>query len=140
MDTTPRCGSLENFMETSCRQETEYLISRGLRVRGIRLNVCVDGLWICEHEAGAFRLSLMPGNRRVLISHSVTIYPAYRGKGIGRKYLKLREEIAREAGINLLLATVRNDNLAETHLLQSEGWKKLTDRNTGVSLWGKELE
>jgi len=123
-------------METSCRQETEHLVSRGLRVRGIRLNVCVE----CEHEAGTFRLSLMPGNRRVLISHGVTIHPAYRGKGIGRKYLRLREEIAREAGINLLLVTVRNDNLAEIHLLETEGWKKFTDRNTGVSLWGKELE
>jgi GNAT superfamily N-acetyltransferase len=88
---------------------------------------------------GEFELTIMPGNRRVLISQHSLIYPEHRGKGHGRKYLETREEIARAADCNLLLATVRNDNAVEIHLLESHGWKRYNSRDTGVSLWGKEL-
>jgi len=82
----------------------------------------------------------MPGNRRVLISHRSSIEQWQRNKGYGRRMLDLREQLAREAGANLLLATVKNENVIEIHLLESNGWKRFTNRKeTQVSLWGKEL-
>jgi len=93
-----------------------------------------------SHGAGYFSLSFMPGNRRVLISHRSSIEQGQMNKGFGRRMLDLREQLAREAGANLLLATVKNENAIEIYLLESNGWKRFTNRKeTQVSLWGKEL-
>jgi RimJ/RimL family protein N-acetyltransferase len=121
------------------RQETRYLIARNMRIRGFQVEVqhedCIKALGF----AGEFELTIMPGNRRVLISQHAMIYPEFRGKGHGQTYLRLREEIAQAAGCNLLLATVREDNLVQVHILEKAGWRRYNQRSTGVSLWGKEL-
>jgi ribosomal protein S18 acetylase RimI-like enzyme len=121
-------------------------LKRAITSRGFHLTESCDGSYhafVPGQETGdssEFRLSFLPGNRRILISHGVRIPEDRRGKGLGQKYLRMREEIAREAGVNLLLATVREDNPVEKHLLRKHGWEKLIyRRGTGVSLWAKRL-
>lgn len=125
-------------METSCRAETRYLLERAFRTRGCDIQVLEDTFNVSFPE-GHFSLTIIPHNKRTLISHSLVVDSMYRGKGFGQKWHELREEVAREAGVNLLLGTVRNDNAPQIHILEKRGWKRLTNRNTGVSLWGKEL-
>src|SRR5271163_4328452 len=128
------------MVTTSCLAESMNLLERAIRTRGLRMSIINGRIWSISNDYTGFQLTFMPGNRRVLISSNVRVYFEYRGKGYGRKGLALREEIAREAGVNLLMATVRNDNVIENHLLSTSGWKKLLDRSeTKVSLWGKEL-
>jgi len=87
-----------------------------------------------------FSMSFMPGNRRTIITHGVLVEPQFRNRGEGRKLLQLRENLAKEAGVNLLLATVKNDNIVEIHLLQTSGWIRFTSRrDTKTALWGKRL-
>jgi GNAT superfamily N-acetyltransferase len=124
---------------TDSRNETRYLLARAIRTRGLALLLENEDTFCVHHAGGSFKLTLMPENRRVLISSAVVVDPRYRLVGVGRRMLNLREVIAKEAGINLLLATVRNDNAVEIHLLETSGWKRFTNRDTGVSLWGKEL-
>lgn len=123
-------------METNSLAQSKYLLERALRTRGFN----VYETYLAVSSNAQFRLSFMPGNRRVLISSNVIVFEHERGKGVGRRLLGLREECARECGANLLLATVREDNPIEIHLLETSGWKRLNKRETtGVCLWGKEL-
>jgi len=127
------------MIHTESLQEAKYLLERAIRTRGLEVK-WNDGSFEVEGPNIKFSLTFMRGNRRVLISHSVKVDVEARGQGIGRRFLNEREAIAAEAGINLLLATVRNENLPEVHLLETSGWKKLLDRvETGCALWGKEI-
>jgi len=91
-------------------------------------------------DATKFVLTFMPGNRRVLISHGVEVFPGFRGKGLGTSMCEMREQVARLAGVTLLLATVRDENLAEVRVLEKCGWKRLTQNEENkCSLWGKQL-
>jgi|SRR5690348_94412 len=119
--------------------ESCYLLGRALRSRGFRVNEVDSHSFKIENETTHFTLTFMPGNKRVLISSNVKVYPEFQGKKYGTKYLLMREEIAREAKCNLILATVREDNSIEIHLLEKHGWKRFNKRETGVCLWGKEL-
>jgi GNAT superfamily N-acetyltransferase len=94
----------------------------------------------CATKESVFKLSFMPGNRRTLISHAVEVFLEARGKGVGTKLNELREEAAREAGVTLMLATVRDDNTAEIRVLEKCGWTRFTQNHeTHCSLWGKQL-
>src|SRR6266850_4093526 len=87
-----------------------------------------------------FSLTFMPGNRRVLISHGVEVFFAFRGMGLGTEMCKVREQLARKAGVTLLLATVRDDNSAELRVLERCEWKRLTHNEANnCSLWGKQI-
>lgn len=126
-------------MDTTCINETRYRLTRALRSR-CTLTILNEDSYLAEYGTiGRFKLTLMPGNRRVLISSGVVVNEGDRGKGYGKKMLAMREEIAKYAGINLLLATVREDNAREIHILETNGWKRLNKRDTGVCLWGKEI-
>lgn len=127
------------MIETTCVNETRYHLESALRRRGLGVKHTELGTFVVETPHSTFSMSLMPGNKRIVISHGVKVDEDFRGQGIGKRLLALREEVAREAGINLLLATVRDDNAVEIHLLEAAGWKRLLQRKTGVSLWGKEL-
>lgn len=127
-------------MLSKCREETLYNLAHSCRVRGYYVQE-LSGVLICERGGIKFSLSLLPGNRRTLISHHVSVNESLRGKGLGRKGLQERQAIALEAGITLILATVRDDNVIEQHLLITEGWQRLTqNQRTHVSLWGKEIK
>lgn len=124
---------------TKSLAESKYLLEHAIRVRGLDATI-VGREYNVRAPKGSYSLSFLPGNRRVLISHYVKMDSGERGKGFGQRYMKIREQIAREAGANLMLATVRNDNAIEIHLLKKFGWRRFTNRrSTGVSLWGKLL-
>lgn len=120
------------------KDEARRALKIGLERHGFRVNRTGD-TFFAYSDRGKFELTFMPGNRRVLISQKSEIFPEWRGKGYGKAYLMCRELVAAEAGCNLLLATVRNDNKIEIHMLEESGWKRYNTRSTGVSLWGKEL-
>lgn len=128
------------MIQTTCRMEALHLLKRGFLSRGLK---CFEeGKYNLNvyHAQGKFSVGMFPGNRRILISFGSLIEPAERGKGYGRRMLRLRQDVAREAGINLLLATVRDDNKIERKLLRRAGWFILAPRpETGVSLWAKRL-
>lgn len=124
---------------TSSKMETLYLLARGFRTRGCEVTAEAYNVKIW-HSNGHFCVGLMPGNRRILISFNSYIAPEMRDKGLGQRLLRLRQDVAREAGINLMLCTVRDDNKVERHLLRKAGWHVLAPRpETGVSLWAKRL-
>lgn len=126
-------------MMTECRAETKYLLRRALLTRGLKIDEQGDTFYVAT-TVGRFALTIIPGNRRVVLCHGTWIEPQYRGKGYGKKWNELKEEIARESGFNLMIGTVRNDNDVQNHFFKTHGWVKFTDRAaTGVSLWGKEL-
>jgi GNAT superfamily N-acetyltransferase len=128
------------MIRTACAAETLHLLQSGFRRRGF--TIYPDGRYNLQmfHENGHFKVGMMPGNRRVLISFDSFVQPASRGQGLGKKFLRIRQDVAREAGINLMLATVRDDNRIERHLLRRAGWFVLSPRpETGVSLWAKRL-
>jgi GNAT superfamily N-acetyltransferase len=127
-------------IRTSCAMQAMHLLESGFCRRGLR--PFRDGKYNLRvyHDKGRFSVGMLPGNRRILVSFDSLIEEAHRGQGLGRKYLRLRQEVAREAGINLLLATVRDDNRVERRLLRSAGWRILVPRpETGVSMWAKKL-
>jgi len=117
-----------------------YLLERALSDKGFKPTI-VGKSFVCSNSQAKFVLTFLPGNRRVLVSHGVEILSEFRGKGLGRELLRLRESCAIKAGVNLLMATVRNDNAPEIHLLETDGWSKVSDRReTGVALWIKQLK
>jgi len=120
--------------------ETRYLLRRGLLSRGLTFSEEGPYTFRVETSQGVrFGISLMPGNRRIAIFHGSVVPEQLRGKGLGQKFLALREELAHEAGINLLLATVRDTNEPEAHILTKAGWVRLIERETGTTLWGKRI-
>lgn len=127
------------MIQTNSLAEAKYLLSHAMKTRG--LSPKIEGRTFSVHmTVGKFAMSFMPGNRRVMIFHNVIVEPEFRDKGYGRKWLKLREEMAIEAGINLLLATVKEENVVERHILETSGWYLFTKRQeTQVGLWGKHL-
>lgn len=120
--------------------ESKQLLKQALEARGVVVGAMASYAVICRTAHGNFSLSFMPGNCRTLISHGVVIDEACRGKGYGTADNKLREEAARAAGVTLILATVRDDNAPEIHILEKLGWSRLTQNQvTRCSLWGKQL-
>ncbi len=128
------------MIKTSSLSESIYLLQRAFHTRGMFPILKNERTIEYITTTAKFSMSFMPGNRRTIISHGVVVEPEFRNKGEGRKLLQLREELAVEAGVNLLLATVKNYNAPEIHLLKTSGWKRLTNRkDTKTSLWGKQL-
>jgi len=128
------------MVTTSCLMETAHLLFKGFNSRGFVVYRRGVHEFEMRHEHGKFSVGLMPGNRRILISFGSFIEPEHRGMGLGKRLLRLRQDVAREAGINLMLATVRDDNRIERHLLRRAGWFILAPRpETRVSLWAKRL-
>lgn len=73
---------------------------------------------------GQFGLKELPGCCGVAVFFEASVTQDFRGKGLGRLFLKLRERAARLAGYALAQATVLNSNKPEKALLESEGWKE----------------
>lgn len=121
--------------------EAQQRLLSALLNRGVKAYTGQNGRTIYGFSSGSdFRLSFMPGNSRTLISHAVTVQADIRNKGVGTKLCQLREEAAKEAGVTLMLCTVRGDNPAQEHLLNKRSWIRLTkNERTNCSLWGKQL-
>lgn len=90
-----------------------------------------------------FSLSFMFGCRGVLISHSMQVYPPHGGKGIATRLQKVKERIAQDLKVSLLMATVRDDNAAEKHVISE--WKLVdvfSNFRTGnvINVYTKEIK
>lgn len=128
-------------MLTKSLEEARYRLLAALLQRDVKATLSSFPYDIvCYADEAKFSLSFMPGNRRTLISHDVEVYETCRRRGVGTRMCALREEAAREAGVTLILATVKDDNVAEVKILEKGGWSRLTQNSiTGCSLWGKQL-
>jgi len=99
-----------------------------------------NGFCLCN-----FALAPMPGNDLILVSHEVSVSRFQRGRGIGTLMASYREEIARKAGAEVLVATVREDNIVERTLLLKQGWKTTGSFASNymekhvVEFWSKQL-
>lgn len=120
-------------MEYTIQQAQKALRRRGLKTLAVGGNQLA--YW---GDSGNFRLSTLPGNTRVFISHAVWLPEGKRGRGLGRKLLTARIASLREAGAKLVLATVNNKNAREAHLLRKKGYRRYVNFGS-TSLWGKVL-
>lgn len=79
-----------------------------------------------SNRYGFYELNPFPGSNQIVISNHAFIYPAYRGKGFGQTQHTERLRKARELGYNLIMATVKADNLVEKHILKKNHWLQNT--------------
>lgn len=97
-----------------------------------------------SNENGFCELNPFPGCNQIVVSNHAFIFPEKRGKGEGRKNHQLRVQRAKDLGYDLVLCTVRSNNVRELAILTTEKWEKLTtfkNSETGnmVELWMKLL-
>lgn len=76
-----------------------------------------------KDKHGSWKLTTIPGNNSVAISHDVYIFPASRGKGIGQLQHLNRLQWARDNGLTYLMATVEADNSKQIHIMAKSGWR-----------------
>ena len=113
-------------------------VQEALRKRGLETTALGSNALAYWGDMGNFRLSLLPGNARVVISHAVWLPEERRGQGLGRKLLGIRMAALRLAGAKLVLATVKNNNRREIRLLRDRAFNRLIKFGS-TSLWGKAL-
>lgn len=70
-----------------------------------------------------FTLSFLYGCKGILVSHDMLVSPQYRGQGIAKKLQPIKERVAKDLQVSVLLATVREDNLAEKAVIKD--WQHL---------------
>lgn len=73
------------------------------------------------------RLTNFAGSGDVVVSHSVYLNPAERGKGKGKRAHFQRLKKMQELGYTYALCTVRADNAAERTILRRAGWEVLAN-------------
>ena len=70
-----------------------------------------------------FTLSFLYGCKGILVSHGMLVSPDYRGKGIAKKLRPIKDRVAQDLRVSVLLATVKEDNAAEKSVIKD--WKQL---------------
>lgn len=83
-----------------------------------------------------FSMSFLYGNRGILVSHAMEVDPAYRGKGIATALQPVKERIAKDLKVSLLMATVRAENAPEKAVIKD--WH-LVDTFTNIRT-GAEID
>lgn len=73
-----------------------------------------SGFW----KIGKFGFLPMPGCRAIVCFYHSEVESAFRGMGIGKELLRIRLEVAKQAGFKAALATVREDNIRECDILR----------------------
>jgi hypothetical protein len=97
-----------------------------------------------SNEYGVCEITTLPGSPQVAVSHAVFIFPEHRGTGKGALNHTLRLNRLKDLGYNYVICTVADGNLAEEHLLEKNGWTRLSDFNSSqtkhkVALYGRGL-
>lgn len=95
-------------------------------------------------DCGSFQLVDMPGSPQIAVSIHTFVLPELRGKGYGDKDHKLRLAELQRLGYNYALCTVNARNAVEVHILEKNGWDRLSEfvsSSTGntVRLYGKHI-
>ena len=76
---------------------------------------------------GAFCLRPLESNSFIAESYGVYINQEFRGQGFGQQQHLDRLTLAKAGGLRTLLATVKNENLVERHILSKNGWNELSN-------------
>lgn len=79
-----------------------------------------------------FSLSFLYGCKGILVSHNMLVSPSYRGKGIAKKLQPIKDRVAKDLMVSILIATVKDDNVAEKKVIKD--WQHLDsflNRRTG---------
>lgn len=97
-----------------------------------------------ENEYGYCELNPFPGCNQIVVSNHAFVYPEHRGKGHGFANHQKRVARATKLGYNLIVCTVRANNIAEKKILTKGDWTKAleftnTESGNQVELWYKEL-
>lgn len=82
----------------------------------------------------SFKLYQLPHCCAYAMSCNVSIYPTYRGKGLGRILNNLRVEMAKQMGYSSILCTDVADNHPQREVLKKNGWSdvhSIRNRRTG---------
>jgi len=95
-----------------------------------------------EKVVAKFALSFLYGCKGILVSHSMLVSPEYRSRGIASKLQNVKERIAKDLQVSMLLATVTEDNAAQKKVIKD--WKcieKFNNKKTGnnVEVFMKRL-
>lgn len=98
-----------------------------------------------SNEYGYCELNPMPGCSQIVVSNHGVIFPEFRGQGNGHKNHQLRVRRATDLGYDLMLCTVRKDNVQEHAVLIKNGWERLlefhnSETGNDVELWSKKLD
>ena len=80
-------------------------------------------LFKTEQLIATFTLSFLYGCKGILVSHSMQVSPEYRGQGIAKKLQPIKQKIATDLRVSVLIATVRDDNSAEKNVIKD--WDQL---------------
>jgi GNAT superfamily N-acetyltransferase len=70
-----------------------------------------------------FTLSFLYGCKGILISHNMLVSPSFRGQGIAKKLQPIKDKVAKDLKVSVLLATVKDDNAAEKSVIKD--WQHL---------------
>lgn len=94
---------------------------------------------------GKFSMAEFPGCCGVVVNYHAQIETQFRGKGLGKLMLQIREDAARRANYSVLLATVDEKNEPEKNLLTKNKWVRVAafkNKKTAnmISLFIKILE
>jgi hypothetical protein len=95
----------------------------------------------------AWQLVPFPSCEGIVISCSAYVGLNRRRFGFGKLFTQIREEIAAKAGYSRIMATTRQTNLIENHILLSRKWKYEDDNgfymhrhSARLLIWHKDLE
>jgi GNAT superfamily N-acetyltransferase len=80
-------------------------------------------------------LSMLLGCPSVVQSWDVSVPERWRGRGLGKLFLRWKMDACRAAGKTSMIATVANSNAAEQHILEGAGWRRVGDASAEAGLW-----
>ncbi len=83
-------------------------------------------------------LTKFPGSSTIWAPITAWVQPEYRCKGIGRAMMRVKLDVAKYFGAELLIATVRHDNTTENRILILTGWRVVQSLED-VAIWTREL-
>ncbi len=74
-----------------------------------------------KKNVGHFALSFLQGCKGILVSHTMLVEPAYRGKGIAKELQKSKQRIAKDLKVAMILATVVATNDVQEKVIKDWG-------------------
>lgn len=90
---------------------------------------------------GHYELNPFPGSNQITVKNHAFVN--IKGQGNGSKQHFESNEKAAELGYDYMLCTVREDNVAQIHILTAHGWNFFdsflsTETGNVVQIWGRK--
>jgi hypothetical protein len=83
---------------------------------------CHDPLFPGVERIACFRLIPFPWNCGIVVSVTSEIEKSFRGKGLAKRFHKIKEKVAREFGYSAMICTVEGRNLPQLISASNSGW------------------